>query len=101
MNYFQRLTEEHKAEQQAQVEATKQAPKPKPAVLLSFWRDEFTFSDGTKEMTGKLSKLSKGDRKNHINQLVARANEVAAEQKAQLIVSDAGHAVMAYCADYR
>lgn len=98
MGYFQRLPEEHKQEQAEQVEATKQAPKPKAAVLLSFWMGEFTFSDGTKEMTGK---LSKGDRKNHVNQLVARANEVAAEQKAQLIVSDAGHAVMAYCADYR
>lgn len=98
MNYFQRLTEEHKAEQQAQVEATKQAPKPQAAVLLSFWKGEFTFSDGEKEITGK---LSKSDRRNHVNQLVARANEVASEKKAQLIVSDSGHAVMAYCADYR
>lgn len=97
MSYFRNLKIQADAEQAAQIEATKDAPREKEPVILSFECGEFWFRDGEKDITGKLG----DDRGDHIDRLIARANEIAKECKTQLIVQDCGSAVMSECKDYR
>ena len=97
MNYFRNLKIQADAEQAAQIAATQNAPKEKEPICLSFDCGEFWYRDGEKNITGKLGE----DRDAHIDRLIARANEIAKERKAQLIISTCGSAVLSECKDYR
>jgi len=97
MSYFQNLRNQADAEQAAQIAATQNAPNEKEPVRLSFDCGEFWYRDGQKDITGKLGE----DRDDHIDRLIARANEVAKERRVKLIISTCGNAVVDECKDYR
>jgi hypothetical protein len=95
-DYWQNTVQAQRDEENAQLnEAYQDKPEPpkENKIRLEIWAGEFTFSDGEKEVTGKIN--------GRFNELYSRAVEVAKERKARLVVVNGYKTCPAYCKDFR